>query len=416
MAVPAVGGIGLGVRQQVLRHERNAHIEVDHVFVDRGEGVECHGHPAMDVHQVGNLAVTLRAERTALLDGIDARIVHRIEVHHVPAFAGRVHEVQGQFCRRDGDQAVRGRHGLLRHPVAEAVVGRQQHLTVRRGRREGAVSRRGDAVFAAGHQVVAMGFVLTRSDRTVVEFAIFRPEVRKGDVGPFGDRVHAVGVDAADPHAAVVGDERVPRHRQVVPRQPVNLGAFGRPELPFGGGAVAHEDRIATVGIVLDPSELLARSRGIKHPPLPGGRTGHAIGEVHITQLRVDTLFEERRTAVLGPPDAAIGHRRTGRNLPRMADRRLLTRAAVNPDETRHPVEVGFQRQHGRVAQRQGPLVGRVILFGQRGERRGAVPGFRQRTPVAFQFVEGFAEEFRHIGLIEFTQRNARRGQHVRVT
>ena len=98
-----------------------------------------------------------------------------------------------------------------------------------------------------------------------------------------------------------------------------------------------------------------------------------------------------------------------------MTDRPFPARTAVDHDETRNAVEVGFQRHDGRVAQRQGPLVGRVVLFGQRGERHGAVPGFRQRIPVAFQFVEGFAEELYDVGLVEFAQRHARGGQHVGV-
>ena len=414
--VPAVGGVGLGARKQVLRDQRKAHIEVDHVFVDRRKGVERHGHPAVGVHQIGHLAIPLRAELAGLSDRIGARIAHRVEVHHVPAFAGRVHQVDGQPRRRDGNQqAVIGGDPLLRDAVAEAVVGRQQHPSVRRGGREGAVGRGGDAVFAAGHQVVTVGLVPARGDRAVIELAAPGPQVRKGDVGPLGNRMQAVGVDAADPHAAVVRDEDVPRHRTIVPRQSVNLRPDGRFEPPFGTLAVPHHDRITAVGIVLDPSELLARSRGIERVSLPFRRAGHTVGEVHITQLRVDALFEKRGTAVLGPPDAAVGHRRTGRDQPRMADRPFPARTAVDHDETRNAVEVGFQRHDGRVAQRQGPLVGRVVLFGQRGERHGAVPGFRQRIPVAFQFVEGFAEELHDVGLVEFAQRHARGGQHVGV-
>ena len=157
-----------------------------------------------------------------------------------------------------------------------------------------------------------MGLVAARGDRAVIELAAPGPQVRKGDVSPLGNRVQAVGVDAADPHAAVVRDEDIPRHRTIVPRQSVNLRPDGRFEPPFGTLAVPHHDRITAVGIVLDPSELLARSRGIERVSLPFRRAGHTVGEVHVTQLRVDALFEKRGTAVLGPPDAAVGHRRTG--------------------------------------------------------------------------------------------------------
>ena len=73
--------------REVLRQKREAQIEVDDVFVHRGERIERQRHPAVDVDQVGHLSVTLRAERIALHLGVGRIETHRIEVHHVLACA-----------------------------------------------------------------------------------------------------------------------------------------------------------------------------------------------------------------------------------------------------------------------------------------------------------------------------------------
>ena len=162
VAVPAVRSEGFGIRQQILRKQGDAQIEVDIVFVHGLEGIEGHGGPAMDIHQIGHLAVSLRAVHPLLTQRIDCRETHRIEVHDVPPLAVGIHDVERQFRRRDRDQRV-GIGVLRRHMVTAPVVGGQQHpfppLTVApRHRHERSVSRRRDAVFAAGLQVETVGF------------------------------------------------------------------------------------------------------------------------------------------------------------------------------------------------------------------------------------------------------------------
>ena len=166
VAVPAVGGIGLGIRQQVLRQERNAQIEVDIMLVHGIEGIERHGHPAVYVHQVGHLAVAPGAERAALAQRIGPGEPHRVEVHDVPALAFGVHDVERQLRGGDRDQHTVS-DPLCGDAVTPAVIRGQQHPSSVRGivpRRRGkrTEGRRGDAVFAAGHQVVAVGFVPAR--------------------------------------------------------------------------------------------------------------------------------------------------------------------------------------------------------------------------------------------------------------
>ena len=166
VAVPAVGGIGLGIRQQVLRQERNAQIEVDIMLVHGIEGIERHGHPAVYVHQVGHLAVAPGAERAALAQRIGPGEPHRVEVHDVPALAFGVHDVERQLRGGDRDQRT-VRDPLCGDAVPPAVIRGQQHPFAVRGvvpRRRGkrTEGRRGDAVFAAGHKVVAVGFVPAR--------------------------------------------------------------------------------------------------------------------------------------------------------------------------------------------------------------------------------------------------------------
>ena len=56
-----------------------------------------------------------------------------------------------------------------------------------------------------------------------------------------------------------------------------------------------------------------------------------------------------------------------------------------------------------------------MVLFGQSGQSRSAVLGRGQRIPIAFQFIEGLAEELLHVGLVELAQGDARGGQHVGV-
>ncbi len=309
VAVPAVRSEGFGIRQQILRKQGDAQIEVDIVFVHGLEGIEGHGGPAMDIHQIGHLAVSLRAVHPLLTQRIDCRETHRIEVHDVPPLAVGIHDVERQFRRRDRDQRV-GIGVLRRHMVTAPVVGGQQHpfpplAVAPRHRHERSVSRRRDAVFAAGLQVETVGFVPARSDRAEIEPAAARAEVAQRNVGAFGNGMHAVAVDAAEPHARIVGDDNVIAPRGIVPRQSVNLGPVGRRKAFLRALLSLHDDRIAAVGIVFDPRDGILRRRGIERVAASDDHPGRTVGEVHVAQLRIDPLFEEFRTAIFGPPHAA---------------------------------------------------------------------------------------------------------------
>ena len=283
----------------------------------------------------------------------------------------------------------------------------------RRGKRtEG---RRGDAVFAAGHQVVAVGFVPARGDRAVIELSAACPEVAQCDISPLGEGEHPFVVDASEPHARVVGHDDIVGQRHVVPRQPVYLGMAGRAETPLGLPVALHYDRISPVGIILDPGQFPGCRRRIERIAPPDESTCRPPLQIHVAKLGVDPLLEELRTAVLRPPYAPAVHRRAGRDQPRITHRLLGTGTGVEPYETRRTVVIGLEHQQRRVAERQRPLVGRVVSFGHRHERRGAVPGSGQRIPMTFQRVEGLAKKFTDIRAVIFFKRDTGRGQHIGV-
>ena len=228
--------------------------------------------------------------------------------------------------------------------------------------------------------------------------------------------MESFAVDTPEPHAVVVGDKHIPGHRQVVPRQPVDLlvGRHGEPLL--GSRLPAPDDhRIAPVGSILDPSQRPGDRRGIERPPVSRDRPGAAIGEIHAAELRIDPLLEEGRTPVLGPPHPPVGQRRPCRDEPRAGHRPLAACPPVDHHEARRTVEIALHGQHGRIAQRQGPLIGGMVALGQRRERRGAVLGLRKRIPEALQFVEGLTEELRHIRVVIFLQPGPGRGDQVGV-
>ena len=260
-----------------------------------------------------------------------------------------------------------------------------------------------------------MHLVEARGDRAVVEPARPGPQIREGDVGPLRERMHPFGVDAPEPHAAVVRHQDVPRPREVVPRQAVDLRAEGRRQALLPAAARTHDDRIAAVGGILDPSHGLIRGRRVERAPHAREGSGAAVGEIHVAELRVDPLLEERRAAVFGPPEASARERRARGDLSGMCERPLLSRAAVERHEARRARKVALQRHDGRVAQRQRPLVGRMVPLGKRRERRGAVVLRGQRRPVAGQGVERRMEKLRDVGAVKLAQRHARGEDHVGV-
>ena len=260
-----------------------------------------------------------------------------------------------------------------------------------------------------------MHFVPARGDRTEVEPSVGGPEVAQRDVGPGGHRMEPCGVDAADPHAAVVGHQCVECRRAVVPRQAVQLLVVGDGVAALGLFGSAHDDRVAARGVVFDPGQRLARRNGVERMAAAREDARGAVGEVHPAELRADPLLEELRAAVLGPPDAAVARDRTGRDRSRAGERPLGPRAGVDRHEARRTVVVLFQHQSRRVVERQRPPVGGIVALRHRDQRTGALFGNGQRGPVALQIVERFAEERRDVGAVVFLERDARGRQHVGV-
>ena len=175
-AVPSVGEVGFGIREEVLRKERHAQIGIDDVFVHRSERIERQRHPAVHVHQVGYLGITLAAEGAALCHGVRPREAHRIEIDYLPAPARRIDQIERQACQFDDRR--QGVRRLFRHTVAEPVVGREQHAPpAGRGGIEGSVFRGRDAEFAPFDQIVAMHLVPSRGDRAEIEASAPGPKV-----------------------------------------------------------------------------------------------------------------------------------------------------------------------------------------------------------------------------------------------
>ena len=260
-----------------------------------------------------------------------------------------------------------------------------------------------------------MCLVEPRGDRTVIEPAIPGAQVRQRDVGPAGQRMHPFGVDAPEPHAAVVGDQDIPRPRTVVPCQAVDFRPVGGGQTLFAALTGMHDHRITAVRRILDPRHGLFSRRGIEGLPFMGERPGTPVGKVHIAELRVDPLFEERRAAVFGPPDPATPQRRAGGDQPGVAYDMLPARAAVEHHEPRDAGQVALHGQHRRVTQRQRPLIGRMVVRRELHEGCGAVLLRGQRRPEALQRVERGMEQFGGVGLVELAQGHARRGDHIGV-
>ena len=189
----------------------------------------------------------------------------------------------------------------------------------------------------------------------------------------------------------------------------------GRAETPLGLPVALHHDPVSPIGIILDPGQFPGCRRRIERIAPPGEGTCRPPLQIHVAKLRVDPLLEELRTAVLRPPYAPAGHRGAGRNQARIAHRLLGTGTGVEPYETRRTVVIGLEHQHRRIAERQWPLVGRVVSLGHGYERRGAVPGSGQRIPMTFQRVEGLAEKLTDVRTVIFFERDAGGGQHIGV-
>ena len=220
---PAPRCEGFGARQQILGENGGAPHEPGVELFDGLERVERYGGPAVRPEQVQSLAVA--ACRIFAVQGgrVGGGIAYRVEIDHVPAAAGRIDQIDGQLRRGD-----RNRFDvfLTGDAVALSVVGgRPDGSAVGGSRGEAAVGRSRKTVFAPFAEVEAVGFIAARGDRAVVELAVGGPQVAQRDVGASGDSLQALaGFDPADPHARIVGDERVEPFGRIVPGQSVHFG------------------------------------------------------------------------------------------------------------------------------------------------------------------------------------------------
>ena len=258
-----------------------------------------------------------------------------------------------------------------------------------------------------------MHLVVARSDRSEIEPPVAGREVAQRDVGPFGQMSgRPVGFDAAEPHARIVGGQEVEPRGAVVPRQSVQFGL--RRSLPVLHTRLARDGE-TPVGRVFDPCQPAVGRRGVERMAPPAHGFGLAAVEIHVAELRVDPLLEERRTPVLRPPDPPVGVGRPRGDAARVGHGAFASRLRVDRNEARRAVVVGFEREDPLRVDGQRKGIGRVALHRLRREiARRIAPG-GQGVPVVVQPVERLGEERTHVGAIEFFQRDRGGEDHVGV-